>query len=196
MAKRDRRAEIMRAAEKLFTSRRFHEITLDEVAKQARVGKGTIYRYFENKDDLFFRTAMQGFDELCGLLKEGVSGDIPFPEQLFSACGQINEYFQSRRQLFRMMQSEDGRMHWFHGQMRKSWIEQRKNLVSVVAGIIRTGVSEGEIRSDIPAETLAGFLLGILRTRARGMTDLPESARSLELVVDLFCNGASKGRLN
>ena len=44
----------MRAAEKLFTSRRYHEISLDAVVQEARVGKGTIYRYFQSKDDLFF----------------------------------------------------------------------------------------------------------------------------------------------
>ena len=180
----------MRAAEKLFTSRRFREITLDDVASQARVGKGTIYRYFENKDDLFFQTAVQGFDELCGLLAEKVSGKDAFAEQLLGACKQISEFFWSRRQLFRMMQSEEVRMHRFRGRMRERWMEHRKNLISAVAGIIRTGVSEGTIRSDIPAEALAGFLLGMLRTRARGLTALPESARPLELVVNLFCHGA------
>ena len=194
MAKRDRRAEIMRAAEKLFTSRRFHEITLDDVARQACVGKGTIYRYFENKDDLFFQTAMQGFDDLCGLLAEKVSGKAAFAEQLLAACRQISGFFRSRRQLFRMMQSEEVRMHGFHGRMRERWIEQRKNLISAVAGIIRIGASEGEMRSDIPAEALASFLLGMLRTRARVLANLPESARPLELVVDLFCHGASKSQ--
>ena len=194
MAKRDRRAEIMHVAEKLFTSRRFHEITLDEVAKQARVGKGTIYRYFENKDDLFFQTSMHGFDELCGLLAKKVSSKDAFTEQLLVACRQISGFFRSRRQLFGMMQSEEVRMHGFHGRMRERWIEQRKNLISAVAGIIRIGASEGEIRSDIPAETLASFLLGMLRTRARGLADLPESAKPLELVVDLFYHGASKRR--
>lgn len=190
MAKRNRRTEIMRAAEKLFTSRQFHEITLDDVARQARVGKGTIYRHFENKDDLFFQTAMQGFDELCGLLTEKVSQEAPFAEQLLSACKQISGFFRSRRHLFRMMQSEEVRIHGFHGRMPERWMEQRKNLISAVAGIVRTGASEGEIRSDIPAETLAGFLLGMLRTRARGLAGLPESGKPLELVVDLFCHGA------
>ena len=192
MAKRDRRAEIMQAAEKLFTSRRFHEITLDDVARQARVGKGTLYRYFENKDDLFFQTAMHGFDDLCELLREKVSREDAFARQLLGACRQISEFFQSRHQLFRMMQSEEARMQWFHGQMRKRCMERRKNLVSAVAGIVRRGAWEGEIRSDVPAETLAGFLLGMLRTRDRELADLPESDRPLELVVDLFCHGAGK----
>ena len=40
-----------------------------KVKSEAKVGKGTIYLYFENKDDLFFQTATWGFEELCELLK-------------------------------------------------------------------------------------------------------------------------------
>ena len=55
--KLDKRIAIMRAAERLFHNRRFHEVTLEEVAEAAQVGKGTIYRYFADKDDLFFQVA-------------------------------------------------------------------------------------------------------------------------------------------
>jgi len=51
--------------EKLFTSRRFHKITVDDVAQAAQVGKGTIYRYFQNKDDLFSQTAPALFSGAC-----------------------------------------------------------------------------------------------------------------------------------
>ncbi|RPI59812.1 MAG: TetR/AcrR family transcriptional regulator, partial [Planctomycetaceae bacterium] len=65
----DKRLQIMQAAEKLFTSRRFHEVTTDDIAKSAHVGKGTIYNYFKDKDDMFFQMATNGFDELCDLLQ-------------------------------------------------------------------------------------------------------------------------------
>ena len=43
MAGKDKRAQILDAAEKLFKNKRYHEMTLDLVAKEAKVGKGTIY---------------------------------------------------------------------------------------------------------------------------------------------------------
>ena len=72
MENSDKRQSIMQTAERLFKSRRIHEITLDEVAQKAKVGKGTIYLHFQNKDDLFFQVATSGFDELCGLVREQV----------------------------------------------------------------------------------------------------------------------------
>jgi len=182
----------MQAAEKLFTSRRFHEITMDDVAKEAGVGKGTIYRYFRDKDDLFFQTATSGFDELCDLLRRKVPGNAGFSQQLLVACRQIATFFERRQQLLRMIQTEDGRMPWCHGELREHWMERRKNLVAALAETIRKGVAEGEVRDDIPAEVLASFLLGMLRTRGRDLGDVPPHLRQHEIVVDLFCKGVCK----
>jgi hypothetical protein len=68
---------------------------------------------------------------------------------------------------------------------------KRKNLVAAVAEIIRKGVREGKVRNDIPAEVLANFFLGMLRTRARDLDNAPEVKPRNELLVDLFCRGTS-----
>jgi AcrR family transcriptional regulator len=192
MARRNRREQIMQAVEKLFTSRRFHEITLDDVAQAARVGKGTIYRYFQDKDDLFFQTATSGFDDLCDLLGRKVPDNTTFAEQLASACEQIGRFFKRRHQLFQMMQAEEDRIYWFTGTIRDRWMEKRQNLVSALAEIMRKGVGEGKVRNDIPAEVLANFFLGMLRTRARDLTNTPGVTQRHELLVDLFCRGATR----
>jgi len=190
MPRADKRHEIMQAAELLFTTRRFHEITTDEVARAAEVGKGTIYRYFRDKEDLFFQTAVYGFDELCDLLQRRVTASSPFSEQLLDACRQITGFFENRWQLFRMMQAEDGRMALTKGTIHDRWMTHRRKLVAAVAEILRRGVQEGRVRGDIPAEVLADFLLGLLRTRTRDLRDAPPAVRRHEVVVDLFCHGA------
>jgi AcrR family transcriptional regulator len=193
MARRDKRHEIMLAAEKLSSTRRFHEITTDEVAGAARVGKGTIYRYFQDKDDLFFQTAVSGFDSLCDLVRRKVPEAAPFREQVLEACREIGKFFARRRQLFRMMQAEDFRMALVGGSMLDRWVAHRKLLVAAVADVIRKGVAEKAIRGDLAPEVLADFLLGMLRTRARDLEDAPESVRRYEVVLDLFCRGAGSG---
>ena len=186
---KDKREEIMRAAEKLFTNRRFHEITLDEVARHASVGKGTIYLYFEDKDDLFFQVATSGFDELCAIAQRGVPAGLAFREGLLAVCQQISGFFQRRRQLFRMMQTEEGLVWWHHGKTRERWLERRGQLVAALGEILRSGVGGGEVQPEVPPEVLATFLLGMLRTRAR---ELPQPEQiSLEQVVDLFLRGVA-----
>jgi len=193
MARRDKRHEIMLAAEKLSSTRRFHEITTDEVAEAARVGKGTIYRYFQDKDDLFFQTAVSGFDFLCDLVRRKVPEAAPFREQLLEACREIGTFFTRRRQLFRMMQAEDFRMALVGGSMLDRWVAHRKQLVAAVADVIRKGVAEKAVRRDLPPEVLADFLLGMLRTRARDLESAPEAIKRYEVVLDLFYRGAGSG---
>lgn len=50
----ERRTAILSAAEKIFATRGFHTATMDEIAQESAVAKGTVYLYFKSKDDLLF----------------------------------------------------------------------------------------------------------------------------------------------
>jgi AcrR family transcriptional regulator len=185
--------QIMRAAETLFENRRFHEITLDEVAAVAHVGKGTIYRYFADKDDLFFRTATSGFDALCERLETRVPEDSGFEQRLLAACTQVTQFFAERRRLFRLMDAEQGRAdHADKPQLGELWQAKRQRMVAAVATILKQGMKDGRVRQRPPAEIMATYLLGMLRTRARDLGLASEEHRGLEPLIALFLNGAGE----
>ena len=52
----DRKSQIIRAAVKRFARHGLNKTTLDEIARDLRIGKATIYHYFKSKDELFFET--------------------------------------------------------------------------------------------------------------------------------------------
>ena len=52
----ERRIQIVKAAVKRFARHGLNKTTLDEVARDIRIGKATIYHYFQSKDDLFYET--------------------------------------------------------------------------------------------------------------------------------------------
>ncbi|MEW5736691.1 MAG: TetR/AcrR family transcriptional regulator [Thermodesulfobacteriota bacterium] len=189
MPRPDKREPILQAAEKLFSFRRFHEITLDDVAREAQVGKGTIYRYFKDKDDLFFQVAASGFSEMCALLERQVAEDSPFEEQLVQACAAISAFFARRRQFLRMFQAEDARMSLSPGRLRERWTEKRRLLVESLAGILERGRCQNLVRTDVPASALAELLLGLLRARARNLAE-KGPALGDAVIVDLFLRGA------
>lgn len=189
MAHKDKQKQIMRVVEKLAANRRFHEITLDEVAEVAGIGKGTIYRYFADKDDLFFQVATSGFEELCELLKRTVPCDTSFTDKLLNACKQITKFSAARRQLLQMMQTEADLACWRKGKIRQRWLDKRKMLVNALADIFSEGIAEGVVRYDISAEVMATSILGLLRTRARDLQDISENMKNCKLLVDMFLNG-------
>ena len=53
---KERKQNILKAAEKRFSRHGLNKTTLNEIARDLRIGKATIYHYFNTKEDLFFRT--------------------------------------------------------------------------------------------------------------------------------------------
>ena len=78
MAKRDdikamRRRQIFEAATKVIGSNGFHNATINEIAREAGIGKGTIYEYIRKKEDLFMLIAEEGVATLMATVGEVAS---------------------------------------------------------------------------------------------------------------------------
>ena len=188
----DKKARIMQSAEKLFLSRQFHEISIEDIAKEAGIGKGTIYLYFLDKEDLFYQTAVSGFDEMCGLLRSNSSNDGNAHQKLLAALEKIDSFFQGRRPLIRMINSEWGRAMGRGGSLQGAWRERRKGMIEAVAEILKEGMASGEIRQDISPLAMAEYLFGIMRTRGDKYEALQGPDGSLKVLTDLFINGIRK----
>ena len=64
-----KREKILRAAGSLFAARPFHKVRLSDVAAEAAVGKGTVYTYFDSKEELYVAVVYLGFEQLVDRLK-------------------------------------------------------------------------------------------------------------------------------
>src|SRR5258708_29892223 len=51
---RDRREQLVRAALKVFHQKGFHETTVRDIGRAARLTQGTIYNYVRSKEDILF----------------------------------------------------------------------------------------------------------------------------------------------
>ena len=60
----NKRRLIVQTAVKLFSEQPFHKVRLDDVAEAAGVGKGTVYIYFKNKEELYYSLIFEGFAEM------------------------------------------------------------------------------------------------------------------------------------
>ena len=74
----EKRPEILDAAMKLFSERGFERTTVDEIATRANVGKGTIYLYFENKEQIFFAVLETGLLQINQIISENLSAKTDF----------------------------------------------------------------------------------------------------------------------
>jgi TetR/AcrR family transcriptional regulator len=72
------RTQLLDAAEEVFGAKGFHDTTLKEVAELAEFSVGSVYSFFENKDDLFLNVFLRRGEEfLPGMETAAEGGDDP-----------------------------------------------------------------------------------------------------------------------
>jgi len=71
--KRAHQQDILSAARELFLLKGYHETTLEEIARHAEFGKGTIYNYFSSKEELFHAIRDQLIGELEALAHTAIA---------------------------------------------------------------------------------------------------------------------------
>jgi AcrR family transcriptional regulator len=159
--------EILHAAAKLFAARPFHEVRLEDIATAAGVGKGTLYVYFESKEDLYIRLIRDGFARVVGRVKDGLA-NAPGPrEKLGVIAAELVDFAFSYPDLFRVMRS--GVLTPDDQELQRS----RQELAEIVVAVLREGTTAGALKDPFPDLT-AQFILSFVRGAAlyppRGLT--------------------------
>ena len=93
MSKRDKREEILKAATELIAEQGFHGAPMALIAERARVGAGTIYRYFENRDVLIMEIHRQIYDRFEACLMANYQSDRPVRECYFHISSSMITYY-------------------------------------------------------------------------------------------------------
>ncbi|MEP0860468.1 MAG: TetR/AcrR family transcriptional regulator [Ignavibacterium sp.] len=87
MKNNDRKMQIIKAADKRFARHGFHKTNMDEIARDIRIGKPTLYYYFESKDALYIEVIKWEFENYLEVVNQIFSNDEHSIENRFE------EYF-------------------------------------------------------------------------------------------------------
>ncbi|MFZ2323001.1 MAG: TetR/AcrR family transcriptional regulator [Ignavibacteriaceae bacterium] len=94
----ERKIQIIKAAAKRFARHGLNKTTLDEVARDIRIGKATIYHYFPSKDDLYIETLKWEIELFLEQVKSVFNEDVkPAIEKLleyFSLKNEVSENYK------------------------------------------------------------------------------------------------------
>lgn len=178
-------ARILQVAAELFTERDFHQVLMEDVAARAEVGKGTVYRYFPTKEDLYFATIFEGWDRLGKELEAVAQQDGPLHDLLEHVTRQVLSYFWHRRQFVTLVHRLENNLE---GEEQADWQRRRDNIVGVFADILNKGVA-AQTLSNGQMRLVTEMYLGMLRSIIlyHGDHDAPDIMAPL--AVHLFLDG-------
>ncbi len=189
MAKIDRRKLILEEAARLFSAKRFDEVLMDDIAQQASVGKGTIYTYFADKEELYFAVVFEGIRRLNEQLQRKANRQQDPEEELRRMVHAIVSFFNQNRFFFRLMSHEDGSERG-RGKNRTRWREERRIQLAAIETVLQNGTEQGVFSIEHPKVATA-----ILRDMVRSVM-IHAKGLSVDAMVDtimhIFLQGVRK----
>lgn len=179
-----RRNEIVSAARKVFARRGFVHAIVDEIAREARVAKGTIYLYFRSKAEMY--RAVLDFDMKAVKQNtlERMAAAPDLREKIRAFATSRIENAEARKEFFRIMDSESGGLSFTRSQYR-DWLREP---VQRLAEAIEQAAAQGTIRhidGEKTAWLVADMTRGMIQRRLLAQTNAPAAA-DVEFLVEFI----------
>jgi AcrR family transcriptional regulator len=102
----DRKQKILEIAAKSFSLFGYKATTMDQVARLANVGKGTIYLFFKNKEELFAEIIASLIKEMKEEADKAFEPAKPFQQNLHQSLFQILEFRRKHQLVIKLFQEE------------------------------------------------------------------------------------------
>ncbi|MFA7330594.1 MAG: TetR/AcrR family transcriptional regulator [Candidatus Delongbacteria bacterium] len=103
-----RREHVLAAAVRRFAFDPFHLVDMESIAREAGVGKGTLYRYFRGKDELFLAAVEYQLEDALGCIHRQAAGETRPADYLRAIIHGAVDYFLARPEGFRLVQLAHG----------------------------------------------------------------------------------------
>jgi AcrR family transcriptional regulator len=158
------RAQLLDAAEEVFGRKGFHEATLKEMAERAGFSVGSVYSFFENKDDLFRQVYLRRGNEFMPALREVIRSKASALDVLLAVVTFEVQYFREHPNFGRLYLWHSG--HEFSSDEAKppfdpATVENFEEAMALQAKLFARGQRAGVLRRGDP-EVLSRLLSGLV----------------------------------
>ena len=162
-ARQDKKNRIIEAAARVFVQKGYTGASVADIAVNAAIGKGTVYEYFDSKEDLFFavfewyilstgRQASVSISALGGSASERL---MALSDSIMGMWDEIKDVFALTMEFWAASASSHMRDR-FKAAFRQVYEEFR----GIVSSLIREGIERGEFRPDVKPASIAAALVG------------------------------------
>src|SRR2546421_684338 len=100
--------QILDSAARLFDKRHYHEVRMEDVAAHAGVAKGTLYRYFQDKEDLYLALLLSALDRLYQEMRVALGAAKTPEDKVIIFLHRSIEFFEQHPYFFDLVQRIEG----------------------------------------------------------------------------------------
>jgi len=156
-SKEDKKIEIINAAISVFSTHGFHKAKIEDIAKEAGIGKGTIYEYFDSKKSLFQEMIRHGVEEYKSHVKMISLEESSTREKLIGFAEYHGRFLSDH---IDMAQSIINQSDTLSVEMRCWMIEEKLEIFRLIEKMISDGIESGELRKNLDKELVISNIIG------------------------------------
>lgn len=192
LKKDNKRKKIIAAAVELFAKNNYHEVMMEDVAKTASIAKGTLYNYFNSKEDLYFDIIKYNYNSLLSSLNENLKNSTDPLESLKLYISHLFNFFVDNKNFFLLAQKESLN----NGNISCNDIKSLKqNLRDALVKILNKGLEENLFRKITP-DFYSDLVLGSIRAAANRCIENENCFKKRDEESSQLTNFLTKGALN
>ncbi len=160
----DKHRRIIAAAVKVFAKNGFYNSKVSEIARAANVADGTIYLYFQNKDDILITLFEEEMQRILDAMRAAIAEHDDPAEKLKAFAKAHLSLLQSNAELAEIIQVELRQSSKF---MKEYHNEKFYEYLNLISSIIREGQEKGVFRKDIEPGIAKRAIWGALDEMSR-----------------------------
>ncbi|HNZ82689.1 MAG TPA: TetR/AcrR family transcriptional regulator [Sedimentibacter sp.] len=188
MEKNQKRQDILQAAMALFMDKGFQNTKMEDIAIDAGVGKGTLYEYFENKQDIFDEACIEYVNVIIDNIRYVSNMDDTFNNKLlilFNGKLKMESDFEDMS-IDNILSSKN----IISEETIKKIILKISEMYGLICDIIDQGKEEGVVKKSIKSEITACMIMGTMGEYLRLISHKKENEiKDDDVIFDLLYNG-------
>ncbi len=158
--KEQRRSDIIDAAEHLFFTKKFDDVSMDEIANAVELSRATLYLYFKDKESLYFAVLLRGIRIMSQKFKESTNNEITGLGKIAAIGNMYIKFSTDYTDYYRLIRyATSQRFEESDNEYMKDIRVASTELIQIMCNSIKKGIEDGTIKNDLDPYETAIFLM-------------------------------------
>ena len=186
----DTKTKILNSAFQLFSKNNYHAVSMTEIANGADISKGTLYWYFDSKEELFRDIAINGMEYFYKLFEEIAEKDSRSDQKIRELIKSVLEILVEHLNMLDVFRNN---IELISRDFKDTIEAKHQKNVEIVTKIVEQGIDEGLIKSENPVDISTMVLSVLFTPHTKELLDNAEKVeKKIDFIYGFIMNGISR----